>query len=93
VSVAEQLRAALERALHPTRLEITDDSERHRGHGGWRERGESHFGVVVVSERFHGLSRVDRQRLVHEAAAELLRERIHALSIRALTPTEAGTGL
>ena len=92
MSVAEQLRAALERALHPTRLEITDDSERHRGHGGWREGGESHFRVVVVSERFRGLSRVDRQRLVHEAAAELLRERIHALSIRALTPTEAEAG-
>jgi BolA family transcriptional regulator, general stress-responsive regulator len=92
VSVAEQLRAGLERALHPTRLEITDESERHRGHGGWREGGESHFRVVVVSERFQGLSRIDRQRLVHEAAAELLRERIHALSIRALTPTEAGGG-
>jgi BolA family transcriptional regulator, general stress-responsive regulator len=90
VSVAEQLRADLERALHPTRLEITDDSERHRGHGGWREGGESHFRVVVVSERFHGLSRVDRQRLVHEAVAELLRERVHALSVRALTPAEAG---
>jgi BolA family transcriptional regulator, general stress-responsive regulator len=46
----------------------------------------------VVSERFRGLSRVDRQRLVHEAAAELLRERIHALSIRALTPAEAEAG-
>jgi BolA family transcriptional regulator, general stress-responsive regulator len=89
VSTAEQLRARLERALRPTRVEIMDESERHRGHGGWREGGESHFRVVVVSERFHGLSRVDRQRLVHEAAAELLRERIHALSIRALTPTEA----
>ena len=92
MSVAEQLRADLERALHPAWLEIVDDSERHRGHGGWREGGESHFRVVVVSERFHGLSRVDRQRLVHEAAAELLRERIHALSIRALTPTEAEGG-
>lgn len=92
MSIAEQLRAELERALHPARLEITDDSERHRGHGGWREGGESHFRVVVVSERFHGLSRVDRQRLVHEAAAELLHDRIHALSIRALTPTEAEAG-
>ena len=54
MSVAEQLRADLERALHPARLEIMDDSERHRGHGGWREGGESHFRVVVVSERFPG---------------------------------------
>ena len=92
MSVAEQLRAGLERALQPTRLAIIDESERHRGHGGWREEGETHFRVVVVSERFHRLSRVDRQRLVHEAAAELLRERIHALSIRALTPTEAEGG-
>lgn len=91
MSVAEELRERLERALQPTLLEIVDESASHHGHAGWREGGETHFRVHVVSSRFDGLNRIDRQRLVHGAAAELLRARIHALSIRALTPKEALT--
>jgi BolA protein len=87
--IATALRAALESALKPAKLEVVDDSARHQGHTGSRPEGETHFRVLVVSPAFAGLSRVDRQRLVHAAAAELLRERIHAMSIRALTPEEA----
>jgi BolA protein len=89
VSLAEQLRSRLDAALHPSTLEIIDESSRHHGHAGWRAEGETHFRVMVVSSAFAGCSRLERQRLVHAAAAELLREGIHALSIRALTPTEA----
>jgi BolA family transcriptional regulator, general stress-responsive regulator len=88
-TVAAQLRASLERALQPSHLEIEDESARHHGHAGWREDGETHFRVVLVSDRFDGRSRIERQRLVHAAAGDLLVERIHALSIRALTPAEA----
>jgi BolA protein len=89
MAVAAELRQSLEVALQPVRLEIVDESARHHGHAGWREGGETHFRVLVVSARFDGLSRLERQRLVHAAAAGLLRERIHALSIRALTSGEA----
>lgn len=89
MSVSDELRVVLNRALEPTALEIVDESASHQGHGGWREGGETHFRVLVVSQCFAGLNRIDRQRLVHAAAADLLRERIHALSIRALTSTEA----
>ncbi len=93
MSVAAGLQARLERALAPSRLEIVDESAQHHGHAGSRPEGETHFKVVIVSTAFAGRSRIDRQRLVHEAAADLLKERIHALSIRALTPEEAaGTG-
>ena len=88
-SVAAQLRASLERALQPSLLQIEDDSARHHGHAGWREGGETHFRIVVASALFDGKSRLERQRLVHAAAADLLVERIHALSIKALTPAEA----
>ena len=89
--VAAQLRHAIERALAPIRLEIVDESARHHGHAGSRPEGETHFAVVVVSSAFAGRSRLERQRLIHAAAADLLRERVHALSIRALTPEEAAT--
>jgi BolA protein len=89
MKVAERLRACLEQALQPARLQIVDESARHHGHVGARPEGETHFQVTVVSAAFTGRSRLERQRLVHQAAAELLRGPIHALSIRALTPEEA----
>ena len=89
MSVAGRLRISVEGALRPTRLEIIDESARHHGHAGARPEGETHFRLVIVSEAFSGRSRIERQRMVHAAAAELLRGRIHALSIRAITPEEA----
>lgn len=89
MSVSAQLRHALEAALQPQRIEIVDESAQHHGHAGARPEGETHFRLLVVSGAFAGRSRIERQRMVHAAAAALLRERIHALSIRALTPEEA----
>lgn len=83
------LEQRLREALAPLALEIEDQSARHAGHAGARPEGESHFAVVVVAERFEGESRVARQRMVFEAAGDLLRTDIHALSITALTPAEA----
>jgi BolA family transcriptional regulator, general stress-responsive regulator len=88
MSVAQELGLALERDLRPERMEIVDESAQHHGHAGWREGGETHFRVMVVAACFAGLGRIDRQRLVHAAAGDLLRERIHALSITALAPGE-----
>jgi BolA protein len=77
----ERLRHALEDALHPTLLEIRDDSDRHIGHAGAREGG--HFHVTIVSAAFAGTSQVQRHRMVYAAAAELMGRDIHALSIDA----------
>jgi BolA protein len=86
--VANELRRRLEAALQPERIGIEDQSAQHAGHAGARPQGETHFRVVVVSEAFAGRSRVERQRLVYAAAANLLRTDIHALSVVALAPGE-----
>lgn len=86
--VAAEISRRLETALTPTRLAVIDDSEKHRGHAGHDARGESHFTVEVESPAFAGLNRVARQRLVNQALAELLVERVHALAIRATAPGE-----
>ena len=86
--VAEAIRTELERTLAPEHLEIIDESHRHAGHAGARPEGESHFRLVVVARAFDGVSRIERQRLVHAALADLLREDIHALQINAFTPAE-----
>jgi BolA family transcriptional regulator, general stress-responsive regulator len=92
MSVREQLIAKLTRTFDPVRLDVVDESARHAGHAGARPEGETHFRVEVVSGAFEGLSRVARQRLIHEALAEELKTRVHALSLAALTPEEDAKG-
>jgi BolA protein len=87
--VAAEIARRLTSALAPARLAVIDDSEKHRGHSGHDARGESHFTVEIVAEAFTGKSRVERQRAVNAALADLLVERVHALAIRAKTPAEA----
>ena len=87
--IAAEMLKRLNSALSPSRIDLTDDSEQHRGHGGYNPAGESHFSLTIESEAFAGKSRVDRQRLVYAALGDLMRERVHALSIRAMAPGEA----
>jgi BolA protein len=87
--VAAEIERSLRSALAPERLAVIDDSEKHRGHAGHDARGESHFTVEIVAAAFAGKSRVDRHRLVNQALAELLAERVHALAIKAKAPEEA----
>jgi BolA protein len=87
-TVAETMRRKLTEALAPTRLAIVDESHRHTGHVGARPEGETHFRVEIVSAAFAGLSRIERQRLVHQVLAAELAGRVHALSLATLTPVE-----
>jgi len=84
------VRAALEAQLAPLEMHIEDEGEAHRGHPGAREGG--HFRVRIVSERFRGLSRLERHRLVYGALGELRARGVHALAIDALSPEEAARG-
>lgn len=85
--VATEMLRRLE-SLSPTSIELIDDSEKHRGHGGHNPAGESHFSLLIESAAFAGKSRVERQRMVHQALGELVGNRVHALSIRARAPGE-----
>ena len=87
-SVAAEIEKRLREALAPTRLAVINDSARHRGHGGDDGSGESHFTVEIEAPLFAGRSRLDRQRAVNAALGELLRDRIHALAIRASAPQD-----
>ena len=78
---ADKIRMRLEAALTPTHLEVIDDSERHRGHAGYQEGGESHFHVVIEAVELAELSRVARHRAIHAAIGPELMGEIHALSM------------
>ena len=86
--VAAEILRRLNSALSPASIDLIDDSEQHRGHGGYNPAGESHFTLKIESAAFAGKNRVERQRMVYAALGELMRERVHALSIKASAPGE-----
>lgn len=82
--IAEKLTAA----FAPSALDVIDESELHHGHAGWREGGETHFRVKIVSEAFTGKSRVERHRMVNALLADELAGGLHALAVSAKAPGE-----
>jgi BolA protein len=84
---AADIQRELDATLGPDSLEVQDDSHLHAGHAGAREG--RHFTVRIVSQRFEGLTRVARHRLVYDALRVLIPRGIHALAIEARTPGEA----
>jgi BolA family transcriptional regulator, general stress-responsive regulator len=75
-------------SLEPVSLELIDESESHRGHAGYREGGNTHWRLAIVSPRFSGKPTVARHRLVYQALGELMQHPIHALAIEARAPEE-----
>jgi BolA protein len=73
--------AKLREAFAPDVLEVIDESEQHRGHGGWREGGATHFRVIVRAAAFEGMSRVARSRAVHAVLRDELEGGVHALAL------------
>ena len=74
----EQVQSHIEKGLQCTRVRVVGDGQ--------------HFEALVVSEAFRGKSRVERHKLVYAALGGRMREEIHALSMRTLTPEEAQDG-
>lgn len=86
--VAAEIEQRLQAALSPVHLAVINDSAKHSGHMGDDGSGESHFTVEIVAEAFTGQSRVNRQRMVNKALADVLAEKVHALAIKARAPGE-----
>jgi BolA family transcriptional regulator, general stress-responsive regulator len=86
--IAAEMIRRLTEALAPSRLELVNDSARHRGHVGDDGSGESHFSLVLESALFSGLNRVQRQRAIYSALGDIMTDKVHALSIKALAPGE-----
>ena len=78
----------LKQSLDVQQLLIIDDSAKHAGHAGAKERGGGHFTIKIVSEQFQNKSAVQRHRMIYSALGDAMETEIHALSIKALTPDE-----
>jgi acid stress-induced BolA-like protein IbaG/YrbA len=74
----ESVKSGIEGGLACERVEVEGDGQ--------------HFQALVVSTAFEGKTRVQRHQLVYKALGERMREEIHALSMRTLTPQELAAG-
>jgi len=81
------IRRTLEERFDPTELKIKDQSQLHAGHEGAKD-GKGHFDVTIVSTAFEGQNRIARHRMVYDALTDQFRTDIHALRIKAFTPSE-----
>ncbi|MEL6267759.1 MAG: BolA family protein [Pseudomonadota bacterium] len=88
MSATARITEILQATFRPETLELRDDSERHRGHGGWREGGETHFHLAMTATAFDGLGRVARQRAVNHALKPEFDRGLHALSMDLKAPGE-----
>ncbi|MFQ5548069.1 MAG: BolA family protein [Woeseia sp.] len=86
-----RIRQCLNEHFLPTELLLRDQSHLHAGHVGAKD-GKGHFDITIVSPAFDGKSRLQRHRMVYDALASLLESDIHALRIRAYTPSEPRSG-
>ncbi|KAI8424540.1 hypothetical protein MSG28_002997 [Choristoneura fumiferana] len=86
--VESAIRDKLQTALDATHLAVINESYMHNVPKG----AETHFKVVVVSDRFDGLPLIKRHRLVNEILQEELQTGVHALSIVAKTPQQWAAG-
>ena len=84
---AQAIEDVLRDKLEAQHVEVIDQSSLHEGHLG-SQGGGGHFRVLVVSDRFRGLTQIAAQRVVYEALGDLMMIDIHALSMRTLTPEE-----
>ena len=83
----ERIRSRLAATLAPLECQLVDESHLHAGHAG-AASGAGHYRLRIVSERFEGLNRLTRHRLVYDCLHDMMRSDIHALTIIACAPSE-----
>ena len=86
--VHSEIEKRLTAELAPVSLNVINDSASHHGHAGDDGSGESHFTVEIESAAFEGQSRLERQRMVNRALGDMMREKVHAMVIKARAPGE-----
>ena len=84
---AAKIEQLLRNAFNPSEILVKDQSHLHAGHAGAKE-GKGHFDVRLVSDSFHGQSRIGRHRMVYDALGSFMQSDIHALRITAISPTD-----
>ena len=72
----------------PYFFSVLDVSEQHRGHQNFKEGLESHFEIIIVSEKFSNLNRIERHRMVNQSLREEFLSDLHSVIIKTYTIEE-----
>ena len=72
----------------PEFFSVTDVSKQHRGHKDFKEDVESHFEIIIVSEKFKSLNRIERHRMVNKSLKEEFLSDLHSVTIKTYTKEE-----
>ncbi|MCL4127748.1 UNVERIFIED_CONTAM: hypothetical protein GTU68_049910 [Idotea baltica] len=88
MSIQQTITDKLTAAFQPSFVDVIDESENHRGHGGWREGGETHFRVRIAAAAFEGMNRVARHRAINDLLADELAGKVHALALEIRADSE-----
>lgn len=89
MSIENEIHEKLTTEFAPEALEVVNESHQHAGHAGDDGSGESHFRVVIASDTFVSMSRIERHRAVHKALGKDLLAKIHALALEISVVTSA----
>lgn len=79
-----RIESAVTQSLAPMHLEVLDESHHHAVPAG----AESHFKLLVISERFAGQGLIARHRMLHGLLREEFHQGLHALALHTWTPQE-----
>lgn len=88
MDMAKQIEDQIRNAIDVSNLTLINESEKHAGHAGDNGTGQTHFKLMVVSNDFSGLTRVQRQKLIMQQVKGLFSQGLHALSMTVKTPSE-----
>ena len=72
----------------PEFVSVIDVSEQHRGHQNFKQGVESHFEIIIVSEKFKNLNRIERHRMVNQILKEEFLSDLHSVKIKTYTIEE-----
>ena len=86
MQIEQKIEQALRDHFKPVSVTVTDTSDQHIGHAGYRAGGQSHFELVITAQAFRGLSRVAQHRAIYAAIGPDVMSQIHALSIAVRLP-------
>ena len=81
-----KIETAIRTALNIHHIEIIDDSDKHAGHK--QNSGGGHYNAFIISNSFEGKSLIQRHRMVYDALGNMMKNDIHAFSMKTLTVDE-----
>lgn len=80
--MSRRIESRLQEVFKPDYLDVLNVSDKHQGHAGSNDSGESHYVIYILAPAFEGKPRLEVHRLIYDCLDDLFEETLHALSIK-----------